>query len=285
MTSPDTPCLVCGAPGTTPRAVAWDVPVRACSRCHSAFVWPRPEATELRERYEREHEEGKWAGYFDREPAEVWHERVALLGRLAPGRGRVLDVGCGAGHFLEAIGADGWSTMGTELALPPLSDARRRAPDAWLALGELNALRSAPDYDAVTFWDVLEHVPDPLTFLIEARRRLRQGGVVAATMPNAHGTTAWLHGGRWKYYDLAEYGHLFHLSRRGLATLFTRAGLEVAYARTVGSTDLRDVPELRGHRAPGALATWILDRMSGVLARVAPRLGFGNTLVVVGRLP
>lgn len=259
--------------------------MRACARCRSAFVWPRPEATALRERYEREHESGKWADYFDREPAEVWHERIALLDRLAPERGRLLDVGCGAGHFLEAALEAGWTAVGTELALPPLSDAHRRAPDARLAVAELDALRPAPDYDAVTFWDVLEHVPDPLTFLIEARRRLRPGGVVAATMPNAHGTTAWLHGGRWKYYDLAEYGHLFHLSRRGLSTLFERAGLEVAYARTVGSTDLRDVPELRGHGAPGTLATWILDRLSGVLARAAPRLGFGNTLVVVGRLP
>jgi hypothetical protein len=103
-------------------------------------------------------------------------------------------------------------------------------------------------------------------------------------MPNAHGTTAWLHGPTWKYYDVAEYGHLFHLSPRGLSTLFVRAGLEVTLARTVGSTDLRDVPEIRGHRAPGRVATWMLDRLSGALARIGPRAGFGNTLVVVGRL-
>ncbi len=285
MSGPPSPCLVCGASATTPRRVAWDVPLLACSRCHSAFVWPRPEAGALRARYEREHVEGKWADYFEQAPEAMWHERVSLLGRLAPGRERVLDVGCGAGQFVEAAGEAGWSTVGLELALLPLLDARRRNPSACLAVSEMSALRAGPDYDAVTFWDVLEHVPDPLTLLIEARRRLRPRGIVAATMPNVHGTTAWLHGPRWKYYDVAEYGHLFHLSLRGLGTLFERAGLQVVHARTVGSTDLRDVSEVRGRRAPGRLARWVLDRMSGALARVAPRFGFGNTLIVVGRLP
>jgi len=261
------------------------VPVQACARCHSAFVWPRPEASALRDRYEREHTEGKWTDYFDREPPEVWRERVVFMGRLAPECGRVLDVGCGAGQFLEAAGSDGWTTFGTELALPPLLDARRRVPTARLTVGEMSALRDEPDYDVVTFWDVLEHVTDPLTLLIEARRRLRPRGVVVATMPNAHGTTAWLHGPRWKYYDIAEFGHLFHLSRRGLATLFVRAGLVVAVSRTVGSTDLREVPEIRGHRPPGRVERWLLDRLSGLLAHVGPRAGFGNTLIVAGGRP
>ncbi len=285
MTLPTPDCPVCGGTDTSPRPVAWDVPIRACARCRSAFVWPRPEAHELRLRYEDEHRDGKWAEYFDQEPPDVWSERIALLDRLTPERGRVLDVGCGAGQFLRAAAGHGWSTVGTELALPPLLDARRGRARSLLAVAEMSALRAAPDYDAVTFWDVLEHVPDPLTLLIEARRRLRPRGIVAATMPNAHGTTAWLHGGHWKYYDVAEYGHLFHLSLRGLSTLFRRAGLEVALARTIGSTDLRYVPEVRGHGAPAAPTRWVLDRLSGLLALVAPRIGYGNTLVVAGRLP
>lgn len=285
VTLPTPDCPVCGATDTNPREVAWDVSIRACARCHSAFVWPRPEAQELRERYEREHGDGKWAVYFEQEPAAVWAERVSLLDRLTPERGRVLDIGCGDGRFLEAAVDAGWSTMGTEVALPPLRTAHRGVPAALLALGEMSALRAAPDYDAVTFWDVLEHVPDPLTLLIEARRRLRPHGIVAATMPNVQGTTAWLHGAHWKYYDVAEFGHLFHLSPRGLATLFRRAGLEVATSMTVGSTDLRYVPEIRGHGAPGPLVRWVLDRLSGLLALVGPRAGYGDTLVVVGRLP
>jgi hypothetical protein len=152
-------------------------------------------------------------------------------------------------------------------------------------VAELDALREGALFGAVTFWDVLEHVPNPLSLLSAAWTRLESGGLCAATMPNAHGTTAWLHGGRWKYYDLAEYGHLFHLSLAGLSAFFRRAGFQVVLARTTGSTDLRFVPEVRGGSPPGRATAAALDRLSGLVARLAPRLGYGDTQLVVGRRP
>jgi SAM-dependent methyltransferase len=197
----------------------------------------------------------------------------------------VLDVGCGTGQFLAAALERGWKAVGTELSRAPLTDAAGRAGRAALLVGEITALRDEPLFDAVTFWDVLEHVPHPLRLLDAARRRLRPRGVVAATLPNADGVTAWLHGGRWKYYDFAEFGHIYHLSLRGLRELFRRGGLHVEVARTLGSTDLRHVREARGGAPHGRAANGVLDRASGLLARAAEPLGLGNTLLVVGRRP
>jgi 2-polyprenyl-3-methyl-5-hydroxy-6-metoxy-1,4-benzoquinol methylase len=191
----------------------------------------------------------------------------------------LLDVGCGDGAFLDAARAEGWRARGLEIAVGAARGVAGRHP---VAVGTLRALAPAAELGAVTFWDVLEHLPDPGAEVAEAAARLARGGVLAASMPNAAGTEAVLAGSAWRYHDLAAYGHLVHLGPRQLAALMTRAGLEVVHRETRGSVDLRD-------RAPappapfGAPTRWLLDRASGVLARVAEPLLRGNTLIVVAR--
>lgn len=277
---------MCGT--SAPRSVpnVWDEPVWACRACRSAFVHPTPDEDELRERYQGEHREGKWVEVFREASEEQVAGRVRLVHRLHGGRaGSVLDVGCGDGRYLQAAAATGWRGVGLELAQEVAREARDRIGSGRVAVATLQAIDARGHFDAVTFWDVLEHVADPLGMLRDARDRLRPGGLVAATMPNHHGVTRFLHGVRWSYYDLARYGHLFHLSLEGLESLVRRAGLEVVHGVTEGSVDLRDVPAARGGTAPGPVVTAVLDRASGLLARIAEPLGLGNTLTVVGRRP
>lgn len=277
-------CPVCGDPAPRPLETAWDVPLWKCGSCGSAFVWPRPEEDDLRARYREEHGRGKWESFFETVPRQLLEEREERVRRLAGGPGRALDVGCGDGGYLEVCRSRGWWVVGTELDRGLAGRARAQS-GAPVVTGYLDAVRESATFDAVTFWDVLEHVPDPLALLTEARRRLAPAGVVVATMPNAGGITAFLHGGRWKYFDWDAYGHTHHLSVKGLETLFLRAGLEVIETRTSGSADLRDVPRVRWGRDPGPILTGVLDRVSGLLARLALPLRLGNTLLVAGRRP
>jgi SAM-dependent methyltransferase len=194
----------------------------------------------------------------------------------------VLDVGCGDGRFLDAMARRGWRTLGSEIALPGARLASGRHP---ALVGELAAVSPRPLLDAITFWDVLEHLPDPSRTVREASRRLRGGGVVAASMPNLRGSASLAMGSKWPYYDFVHYGHLHHLSPRHLERLLRDAGMAAVYRETRGSVDLRDAPEAHGLAPPSRAATWVLDRLSGLVARIAEPLGFGNTIVVLGRKP
>ncbi len=310
MTEPS--CPICGSAASGAYPTPDPTPVRRCRACGARWVWPAPAARVLRDRYRDEHERGEWSRRFEETAADEWDRRAGVVGRSVRAGGavnrvsgrpaggtaaarepaaggaasasglNVLDVGCGDGRFLDAIARLGWRTLGSEIALPGarLASGRHR-----IVVGELAAIARRPLFHAITFWDVLEHLPDPSLTVREAARRLHPGGVLAISMPNVRGSASLALGPRWSYYDFAYYGHLHHLSPRHLERLVADAGMVTAYRETRGSVDLRDAPQAYGLDAPSRFATWALDRLSGVVARVAEPLRFGNTTVVVGRKP
>lgn len=274
-------CRICDAPDAEPWRTPRDLPVWRCLACGARFVFPEPEADMLRERYVRDHERSMTPEQPDRTPAGEVDRRAALLTRLA-GRppGTLLDVGCGAGGFLEAAARFGWRAVGSEIA----HTAAARVPSGRRCLvGELDAVKEQPLFDAVTFWDVLEHLPDPRRALAQAGARLRAGGLVAVTMPNLLGTASLFAGARWPYYDFAGYGHIHHLAPKHLRLLFRATGFDPIYRETRGSVDLRDLPALFRRASPSELTLWLLDKSSGLVARLAEPMGCGNTLLVVAR--
>jgi SAM-dependent methyltransferase len=100
----------------------------------------------------------------------------------------VLDLGCGAGRFVAALRDAGADAVGVELAEAALVRARRNVPGADLRLVEPNG--SLPlghgEVDLVWCSEVLEHVPDTVALLTEARRVLKRGGRLLVTVPD-HG--------------------------------------------------------------------------------------------------
>jgi 2-polyprenyl-3-methyl-5-hydroxy-6-metoxy-1,4-benzoquinol methylase len=103
---------------------------------------------------------------------------AARITEVCPSRGRLLDVGAGIGIFMEAMAKAGWSVEGIEPSGIAAQAARTRtkAP-VHLGILETANLREA-SYDAVTFFDALRTVPDPMLFLRQARRLLRPGGML-----------------------------------------------------------------------------------------------------------
>ncbi|MBI2955828.1 MAG: class I SAM-dependent methyltransferase [Acidobacteria bacterium] len=175
--------------------------VAACRACGFWFVTPRPSAAELERFYSRE--------YFDSEPGgrgftdylPKSHARVGegwLAGRRLrreKERGRVLDVGCGAGDFLAGVReTSGWEAFGTDVS-PAAIELARREPGLTLFHGELAAAAFPTDYfDAIFLRNVLEHVSDPAGLMREVWRVLRApslrsgqaGGRVWLLIPNGH---------------------------------------------------------------------------------------------------
>jgi len=136
----------------------------------------------------RDFYEGVWAGLPDDPEPWAWERRRALLlGEARPGE-RVLDLGCGAGRFVEALRGAGADPVGVELAEAALERARRNVPGADLRLvapdGDLPLGHG--EVDLVWCSEVLEHVPDTVAFLTEVRRVLRREGRLLVSVPD-HG--------------------------------------------------------------------------------------------------
>lgn len=243
---------------------------------------PVPTPDELLTRYEAEHASGKWQALFDEASPRERERRAALLTSLKGTPGLVLDVGFGDGGFLDAAAAEGWETLGVEVSW---AAAARAGRGHLRVVGTMDCLRAAPSADAVTFWDVLEHVAEPGDLVERAVALLRPGGIVAVSMPNVLGTESRLRGAGWRYHDLDAYGHLLHAAPGPLAAFLEGRGLEVIHRETSGSADLRDLVGGWGDGRTKRLAQRVLDKASGALARVAIPRGAGNTLLLVAKKP
>lgn len=110
--------------------------------------------------------------------------RHMFLNDLKPGE--LLDVGCGNGTFLHHMHNLGWSATGVDFDPKAIENAKNMWGDDLTVMStDLAGARfSDNSFDAVTMSHVIEHVPDPVATLIEARRILKTGGRLVVTTPN-----------------------------------------------------------------------------------------------------
>lgn len=122
--------------------------------------------------------------------------------------GKILDVGCATGLFLEVAAGLGWQPYGVELSRFAAQKAQERFGDR-ISHGTLAQARYPEAFfDAVTLFDLLEHVREPGPFLGEVHRVLRPGGRLLLVMPDAASPSARLMGAHWPHYN-AEHLHYF----------------------------------------------------------------------------
>lgn len=166
-------------------------------------------------------------------------ERAEMLDLLPGSVRRLMDVGGGEGRFARAFLRQ---RRGEAWVVEPSEAAARAEPHEGLHVfrGRLEDLDTAAagEFDAISFLDVLEHMEDPLAALVTARRFLRPGGLLLASVPNV---------GHWSIVrDLAqgrfEYGpvgilcatHLRFFTEQSLARLLGDAGFEIRHRRRAG---------------------------------------------------
>jgi len=134
---------------------------------------------------------------------------------------RVLDVGCGSGMLVFALGLAGVKDVtGVD---PFMSGERDLSTGGRLRRQDLSEVEGL--YDLIMFHHSFEHVPDPEASLREALRRLTPGGRVLIRMPTPSSHTFETYGAAWVQLDAPR--HLVVLSRPGVDSLCERVGAKV----------------------------------------------------------
>jgi SAM-dependent methyltransferase/glycosyltransferase involved in cell wall biosynthesis len=168
----------------------------------------------------------------------------SLLASFEPYRrsGRILDVGCGAGHLLKVAMERGWSAYGTEIAAGAFDQLARLGITAFR--GELQSA-GYPDgfFDVVFCSEVIEHLLDPVSLLDESARILRPGGLIYLTTPNFNSLSRRLLGLDWRVFGKE---HVCYFTPHALGRLASNAGFSRVKIRTrnIDPYELRRV--LRG---------------------------------------
>jgi 2-polyprenyl-3-methyl-5-hydroxy-6-metoxy-1,4-benzoquinol methylase len=146
------------------------------------------------------------------------------LARHVPG-GRLLDVGCGAGFFLDAARARGYKVSGLDLSPVPAAYARERL-GLDVQVGSLYDFDAPPgSFEAITIFQTIEHDPHPAALCERLFQLLAPGGVLMVTTPAADGFVARAMGRFWFGYRNVE--HVSFFSRSSLRRALEDAGFGV----------------------------------------------------------
>jgi SAM-dependent methyltransferase len=187
----------------------------SCGRCGHIYQNPRPTEDVIGRYYPDDYllflpaieEERRWWRRLDRSYGR--RMRCSAVHRAAGAPGRILDIGCATGIFLDGMRRMGWQAQGIELS-PTAAEYARGHFGLDVLTGRLeDSDFPAASFDAITLWDVLEHVYEPRRTLAELARLLRPGGVLVMSLPNPDSLEARLIGPHWHGWDLPRHLNLF----------------------------------------------------------------------------
>ena len=179
----------------------------------------------------------------------------------------VLDVGCSRGNFLAAGAKLGFHMEGVEPAANIAAAARAEGLNVHTGLLADIGFPAA-SVDAITLFEVVEHLKNPLALLRECHRVLKPGGLLVLSTGNTASWTAAAMRERWDYFHIAkDAGHISFYNPRSLASLAWRSGFALERLETarVKFFERGDVPRWR------YVAGKLLAELSSLPARLAGR--------------
>jgi len=166
-----------------------------CRSCGFGFRQGRSSPQELRDLYRQMDPNVYESEMQGRDRTARKHMKIVER-HVRPGR--ILDVGCASGLFLHRALKSGWDITGVEPSEALYSEARiRLGGKGQLECTTLEEAGLQTGFDAVTLWDVLEHVPDPRGFLRLCRGLLKHGGYLFLNVPDLDSLEARVLGRRW----------------------------------------------------------------------------------------
>lgn len=207
-----------------------------CTECGLTFVHPIPGnlGAIYSEEYFKNTGVNDTMGYTDydkdKEPMRpVFELYLDKLARLTSGK-KIFDVGAATGYFLDIAKEKGWETYGSEISEYGAAEAQKRGHA--MVYGDLSVLDELPSVDAVTIWDVLEHVDRPREYLEAINRMTKEGGMLAINTVDRSSMWARIMGSHWHLIIPPE--HLYYYSPKNLEQLLNETGFEVIEVAKLG---------------------------------------------------
>lgn len=207
-----------------------------CEQCGLVRLDPRLAEAQLAEFYERDYFSGEHAtGYDSYERDQQLYEktfarRIKLICHYKS-TGRLLDIGCSLGYFLNVADRSGFEVFGIDVSAYAVEHCQTRFPGR-VRQGLLESRLFAPNFfDVVTMFDLFEHVYHPLAFLTSIYGITKDDGIVVITTPNHRSVLSRVSKRNWVSYKIPEHVYYYtpETLRRMVAPLF-----EVELVRSEG---------------------------------------------------
>jgi 2-polyprenyl-3-methyl-5-hydroxy-6-metoxy-1,4-benzoquinol methylase len=191
-----------------------------CTNCSSIYVFPSPSDAELIAFYQLEHTEHLSDSCWQDSHKHAWPlwKQTLEIAYKKVGFGKLLDIGCGTGEFIQFAQKLGWlDTEGIEIVpeIATIAHTKTGSTIHGQVLGSAKLDYEA--YSVITLWDVIEHLSDIKGNLKEIYKLLKPGGILILGTVNRNGFSI-----RSLKQNAMTFGPPEHL------TFFTKKGTSLA---------------------------------------------------------
>lgn len=218
----DFQCRACNGTDATRIGNKGEYALHRCNACGTVTVLPFPTIDELKAFYEA------YKGttdYTKKETSKIRRSRARIkrLMRLTSGK-RFLDVGCNYGFAVVAAHALGLDAHGIDVDSTAITSNQQRYPGkgAFTYIPVESHAANGAKADIVYTSEVIEHVPDPNSFVAAMAKILDAGGVLYLTTPDASHFKVPRNFTTWDQVIPPE--HLTYFTRKGMKALLERHG-------------------------------------------------------------
>ena len=195
----------------------------SCGTCDFTFTNPRPLGKKLADYYKSDmyishtnNTKGLFNWMYQTVRAYTIRSKVRLLKSIKK-TGTHLDIGCGTGEFLNACKNAGFITKGIE----PSEIAKKQAINnhGLNISGNTDlSVQNEKEFDSISMWHVLEHIPDLNETIKQLDRILKPDGKIIIAVPNHKSWDAKFYKEFWAAWDVPI--HLWHFSKKTIEQLF-----------------------------------------------------------------
>lgn len=198
-----------------------------CKKCGFRFTNPRPDSEAIGEYYKAESyishtntSKGLISKIYQEVRKFTLKGKLNLINRLSPQKGKLLDVGCGTGMFLNVARENGWKVNGIE----PDAGARAIAEETnQIKINdEILSSFQQETFEVISLWHVLEHIHQLNETIEWLKARLSKDGSLIIAVPNHESKDAKIYQEQWAAYDVPR--HLYHFSQNSIKELFAKHG-------------------------------------------------------------
>lgn len=276
-------CNLCNSDSTTLFMRVCGFNIVKCKKCSLIYINPRLKFNQLKSIYNntyfknRAFKDFKYAlyGYENylsekKDIIDTFARRLRIIERYKK-PGKLLDIGCALGFFLELASKRGWKSYGIEVSKAAADYAKKNKHSVFNGTLE-EASYKKESFDAVTIFDVIEHLPNPKKTVLQIKKLLKPKGIIAVTTPNIGSLAAKVLGSGWEEIKRVRE-HTYFFSDKTLRELLESAGFKVLKTETAG----------RHFSVESAIRRLNIysPALSGICKRIAKILGLKNVKVYV----
>ena len=204
--------------------------IQKCNSCKFVFTNPRPSEIDIGKYYQSE-EYISHSSSSESITDKIYYavrnyttkQKFNLINKHYK-TGKILDIGCGTGEFLNFFKTHGWETMGIE----PNNTARKTAIKKYgLTIHQENKINELvkSSFEIITMWHVLEHVLDLNLRVRQLKHLIKKNGILVIAVPNIESRDANIYGKYWAALDVPR--HLYHFNQSAIHNLFSKEGFEI----------------------------------------------------------